>query len=126
MKPCKRRIPIMKIVLQTLSIVNCICCLFCLLMFIFPGIVGFDDSIGFLVIAVSSAFSLLVTVPWTIYCFAKQSRTALKTTVIFALAVHILLLANLFLDFIPLVFVIFVLQFIFSIITNVLFIVFSR
>lgn len=93
-------------------------------MFFAPIIVGYDDSAGFLVILIGIILSTITAIFWMIFCIRKQkANNKLKIITIVSLIVDIVLLIN---NFVPFSASAFVLQSIIPIISNILFIVYSK
>ena len=65
---------VMKRVLQILSIINCIVCGYVLLMYIDLAVIGYSDSVGFLLIFICTALSYVTFSLWLIYSFIKKKR----------------------------------------------------
>ncbi len=117
----------MKKALRILSVITCAFCAFCFVMFNIPKIINNDDSIGFLLILIGIILSVVMPVLWVLFCIFKQKDNAkLKTTSIVLLVIHIALLVNIFTGLVPLSNVTVTLQWLVPIISNVLFIVFSK
>ncbi len=114
---------ILKKITKILSVIDIVCCSFCLVMFAAPGIVAFDDSLGFSVILVSIILSCITMILWPIYCFLKKNNSKLKMLAITSVVVEILLIINIFLDVIPFGDAALLLNLIVSMIFNILFIV---
>ncbi len=93
---------IFKKITKILSVIDIVCCAFCLVMFAAPGVVAFDDSIGFSVILVSIILSCITMILWPIYCFLKEKNNSkLKMLAIISIATEIILLVNTYLGIIP-------------------------
>lgn len=100
--------------------------LFTLMMYVFPSLVGFQESIGYLNMFLSMllpAFSLLL---WVLYASRKSvfDKNICITATAF-LGVHALLTANNFLDFVPAGFIGLIAQSALAIFANVLCIIFA-
>ena len=96
-------------------------------MFNIPKIINYDDSIGFLFIIIGIILSVVMAALWALFCVFKQKdNSKLKTTSIVFLVIHIALLVNIFTGLVPLSNVNVTLQWLVPIISNVLFIVFSK
>ncbi|MBE6775968.1 MAG: hypothetical protein E7543_07255 [Ruminococcaceae bacterium] len=92
----------MKKALRNLSVMACILCSFCLVMFAAPGVVGFDDSLGFAIICFSIILPFVSSLLWTVFSLKnKESLSKLKATALTFLIIHTLFLLNIFLDFLP-------------------------
>lgn len=89
----------MKKILRAVSIITCICTLLCFVMFLNPGIVGFDDSIGFGIILCALIVSAVSMVAWPIYCFLRQKN--IRIIAIISLVAEMLVLSGTFFDIIP-------------------------
>ena len=64
----------MRKTLKILSILNCICCCYCLTMFINPIVLENTDMGGFYVIVFGIILSTLMALLWTIFAFRKQKN----------------------------------------------------
>lgn len=114
-------------VLHLFSVVNCICTSFCIVMFAVPGIVAFDDSIGFSVILMSIILSSITMIIWPVYCFfQRKNNSKLRMLAIISIAVEIVLLANTYLGIVPFGDIALLLNLISPMIFNILFIVYSK
>lgn len=93
---------IFKKITKILSVIDIVCCTFCLVMFAAPGIVAFDDSIGFSVILVGIILSCITMILWPIYCFLKEKNNSkLKMLAMISIVTEIILLINTYLGIIP-------------------------
>ena len=114
----------MRKILKILSILNCICCCYCLTMFINPIILENNDQGGFLVIVIGIVLSTVMALIWTIFAFRKQkNNNKLKIITIVSLIVDIAFIINWIFPFSAAAVVV---QSIIPIISNILFIVYSR
>ena len=114
----------MRRVLKILSILNCICCCYCMTMFINPIILDNTDQGGFLVIFICIVLSSVMALVWTIFAFRKQkNNNKLKIITIVSLIVDIAFIINWIFPFSAAAVV---LQSIIPIISNILFIVYSK
>lgn len=80
---------VMKRVLQILSIINCIVCGYVLLMCIDPAVVGYSDSVGFLLIFICTALSYVTFSLWLIYSFIKKRNIKLKVAAIISAILYV-------------------------------------
>lgn len=114
----------MRRILKILSILNCICCCYCLTMFINPIILENNDQGGFLVLFIGIILSAIIALLWMIFVFRKQkSNNTLKIIIIVSLIVDVAFIIN---SIFPFSVAAVVLQSIIPIISNVLFIVYSK
>lgn len=114
----------MRKILKILSILNCICCCYCLTMFINPIILDFTDQGGFYVIFFGIILSTIMALVWTIFAFRKQKNNdKLKIITIVSLIVDIAFIINWIFPFSAAAVVV---QSIIPIISNILFIVYSK
>ena len=114
----------MRKILKILSILNCICCCYCLTMFINPIILENNDQGGFLVIVIGIVLSTVMALIWTIFAFRKQkNNNKLKIITIVSLIVDIAFIINWIFPFSAAAVVV---QSIIPIISNILFIVYSK
>lgn len=114
----------MRKILKILSILNCICCCYCMTMFINPIILDNTDMGGFYVIFFGIILSTVMALVWTIFAFRKQkNNNKLKIITIVSLIVDIAFIINWIFPFSA---VAVVLQSIIPIISNILFIVYSK
>ena len=100
-------------------------------MFLAPGIIKCEDSIGFLLILIGIVLSVIMIVLWAVFCILKQkSNKKLKIVIASLSIIGLLLLVNIFAaDFIHLgnsSAVVLAMLWLIPIISNVLFIVFSK
>lgn len=116
----------LKTIVKGLSIINIVCCAFCLVMFAFPGIVGFEDSIGFPVILACIVLSCITMVLLPLYCFIQKDKSKLKVLGLIALLTEILLLITTFFNIIPFGDLALILNLIAPMIFNILFISFLK
>lgn len=114
----------MRKILKILSILNCICCCYCLTMFINPIVLENTDMGGFYVIIFGIILSTLMALLWTIFAFRKQKNNdKLKIIAIVSLIVDIAFIINWIFPFSAAAVVV---QSIVPIISNILFVVYSR
>lgn len=114
----------MRKILKVFSILNCICCCYCLTMFINPIVLDNTDMGGFLVIFIGIVLSTVMALAWTIFAFRKQkNNNKLKIITIVSLIVNIAFIINWIFPFSAAAVV---LQSIIPIIYNILFIVYSK
>ena len=114
----------MRKTLKILSILNCICCCYCLTMFINPIVLENTDMGGFYVIVFGIILSTLMALLWTIFAFRKQkNNNKLKITTVVSLIVNIAFIINWIFPFSAAAVV---LQSIIPIISNILCIVYSK
>lgn len=114
----------MRKILKILSILNCICCCYCLTMFINPIILENNDQGGFWVIVIGIVLSTVMALIWTIFAFRKQkNNNKLKIITIVSLIVDIAFIINWIFPFSAAAVVV---QSIIPIISNILFIVYSK
>lgn len=99
-------------------------------MFLAPGIIKYEDSIGFLLILIGIVLSVITIVLWAVFCILKQkSNKKLKIVIASSSIIGLLLLVNIFADFIHLgngSAVMLAMLWLIPIISNVLFIAFSK
>ena len=114
----------MRKTLKILSILNCICCCYCLTMFINPIVLENTDMGGFLVIVFGIILSTVMAFAWTIFAFRKQkNNNKLKIITIVSLIVDVAFIINWIFPFSATAVV---LQSIIPIIFSILFIVYSK
>ncbi len=117
----------MKKILRNLSLMTCLCCLFCLIVFAAPGVVGFDDSAGFAILYLSILLPFVSSLLWTVFSLKNKNIPGkLKVTAVTSLITHTVLLLNTFLDFLPFGGSVIWAQLIIATITGALFITFSN
>ena len=117
----------MKKALRNLSLMTCLSCVFCLIVFAAPGVVGYDDSSGSAIIYLSIILPFVSSLLWTVFSLRnKESCSKLKKFAISSLIINAVLLLNIFLDFLPFGGAVIWVQIIFGIVTGVLFITFSN
>ena len=80
---------VMKRVLQILSIINCIVCGYVLLMYIDLAVIGYSDSVGFLLIFICTALSYVTFSLWLIYSFIKKRNIKLKVAAIISAILYV-------------------------------------
>lgn len=96
-------------------------------MFAAPGIVSFDDSIGFSVILVSIILSSITMILWPIYCFFKEKKgSKLRILAVISIATETVLLANTYLGIVPFGDIALLLNLIAPMIFNILYIIYSK
>ncbi|MBE6815934.1 MAG: hypothetical protein E7522_10880 [Ruminococcaceae bacterium] len=78
----------MKKALRVLSIINCIVCGYVLLMYIDLAVIGYSDSVGFLLIFICTALSYVTFLLWSIYSFI-QKNTKLKVAAIASVILYV-------------------------------------
>ncbi|MBR6567036.1 MAG: hypothetical protein IKK60_00100 [Clostridia bacterium] len=117
----------MKKSLRNLSVMTCLSCIFCLIVFAAPGVVGYDDSLGFAIICLSIILPFISSLLWTVFSLKnKESYSKLKKFAVSSLIINSVLLLNIFLDFLPIGKAGLWIQIIFGIVTGVLFITYSN
>lgn len=79
----------MKKALHILSIINCIVCGYVLLMYIDLAVIGYSDSIGFLLIFICTALSYVTFSLWLIYSFIKKRNIKLKVAAIISAILYV-------------------------------------
>ncbi len=79
----------MKKALRVLSIINCIVCGFVLLMYIDLAVIGYSDSIGFLLIFICTALSYVTFFLWSIYSFIQKRNIKLKVAAIASVILYV-------------------------------------
>ncbi|MBR6552894.1 MAG: hypothetical protein IKT89_08675 [Clostridia bacterium] len=80
---------VMKRVLQILSIINCIVCGYVLLMYIDLAVIGYSDSVGFLLIFICTALSYVTFSLWLIYSFIKKRNIKLNVAAIISAILYV-------------------------------------
>ena len=80
---------VMKRILRILSIINCIVCGYVLLMYIDLAVIGYSDSIGFLLIFICTALSYVTFSLWLIYSFIKKRNIKLKVAAIASVILYV-------------------------------------
>lgn len=79
----------MKKALRVLSIINCIVCGYVLLMYIDLAVIGYSDSVGFLLIFICTALSYVTFSLWLIYSFIKKRNIKLKVAAIASVILYV-------------------------------------
>ena len=79
----------MKKALHILSIINCIVCGYVLLMYIDLAVIGYSDSVGFLLIFICTALSYVTFSLWLIYSFIKKRNIKLKVAAIASVILYV-------------------------------------
>ncbi len=79
----------MKKALRVLSIINCIVCGCVLLMYIDLAVIGYSDSVGFLLIFICTALSYVTFSLWLIYSFIKKRNIKLKVAAIASVILYV-------------------------------------
>lgn len=79
----------MKRILRILSIINCIVCGYVLLMYIDLAVIGYSDSVGFLLIFICTALSYVTFSLWLIYSFIKKRNIKLKVAAIASVILYV-------------------------------------
>lgn len=79
----------MKKALHILSIINCIVCGYVLLMYIDLAVIGYSDSVGFLLIFICTALSYVTFSLWLIYSFIKKRNIKLKVAAIISAILYV-------------------------------------
>lgn len=92
---------ILKTVAKSLSAIGIACSAFCFAMFAFPGIVSFEESVGFPIILVCIILSCITMVLITFYCFVQKDNSKLKALGLTVLFTESLLLITTFLNILP-------------------------
>ncbi len=117
----------MKKILHNLSLMTCLSCVFCLIVFAAPGVVGYDDSSGFAIIYLSIILPFISSLLWTVFSIRNnENYSKLKKFAVSSLIINAILLLNIFLDFLPIGEAGLWLQIIFGIVTGILFITYSN
>ncbi len=117
----------MKKSLRNLSVMTCLSCIFCLIVFAAPGVVGYDDSLGFAIIYLSIILPFVSSLLWTVFSLKNKNIPGkLKVTAVTSLIIHTVLLLNTFFDFLPFGNVVIWVQMIIATVTGALFISFSN
>lgn len=80
---------VMKRILRILSIINCIVCGYVLLMYIDLAVIGYSDSVGFLLIFICTALSYVTFSLWLIYSFIKKRNIKLKVAAIASVILYV-------------------------------------
>ena len=80
---------VMKRILRILSIINCIVCGYVLLMYIDLAVIGYSDSVGFLLIFICTALSYVTFSLWLIYSFIKKRNIKLKVVAIISAILYV-------------------------------------
>ena len=64
----------MKILLQILSILTCLCLGFVLFVFINPAVVGYDDGIGFFIEFICIILTVITIASWVAFGIVKKLK----------------------------------------------------
>ena len=78
----------MKKALRVLSIINCIVC-GCVLLMYTDLVIGYSDSIGFLLIFICTALSYVTFFLWSIYSFIQKRNIKLKVAAIASVILYV-------------------------------------
>lgn len=116
----------LKAIAKSLSAISIACSAFCFAMLAFPGIVSFEESVGFPVILVCIIFSCATMVLLPLYCFMQKDNSKLKILGLITVLTESLLLITTFFNILPFGDLALTLNIVAPMIFNILFISFLK